>query len=306
MKKLLVILFFAVTVLQAGNIKVVQTRKLTDESQGGFFHPKFSPDGKAVFFTSDNYRGLWKLNLQNGSIEQINNYYGAGYKFQISAGGEKLYFRTTIIKNRRRYHSLIEYNLKQRNEKIIENEVRNLSVPRITKESVVFYRKNDELKFLKNRLAKSEDLKKPLVYIENRNLILVHNGIKKKLNPLGNGIYLWPSLSPDGQKVLFTLGGKGTFISDLNGNILVELGYANYPKWSPDGKWILFMRDKDNGYDYTESDLYVSDKDGRETFKLTDTKNEIEMFGEWSPDGTEIVFHNNRGEIYLLKLKIEN
>ncbi len=304
MKKVILFLFLALTVNFAGNIKVIEKQKLTDLTEGEFFFPKFSPDGKSVFFTSANYSGIWQLDYTSKILRRIVEHNGAGYKFSFSEDGKKLFFRTTELKNRKRFHKLVEYNLTDNTEALLEDDARNLTPPLFVNGSEVIYAKDKNVKILRRNLSKSNALKTPVAYIENRDLVLILNGTKKVLNPLGKGIYLWPSVSPDGEKILFTLGGKGTFISDLEGNILAKFGYANYPKWSPDGNWILYMRDKDNGYNYTESDLYVSDKDGRETFKLTDTKNEIEMYGEWSPDGKEIVYHTVKGEIYLLKLEI--
>ncbi len=302
MKRIFLLWFLTAAVLTAGNIRVLQDRKLTDLSQGKFFFPKFSPAGEAVFFTSENYNGLWKLSLESGSLEQISSKPGIGYKFQFTADGNKLIYRTTNFKNKRKFHSLFEYDLINKKENVLEESVRNLSPPQINMDGNVFYIAQGMMKTASAKLLKTNN-QSVSVFIEDRNLFLSINGERKKLNPLGKGIYLWPSLSPAGDKILFTAGGKGTFICDLNGNILVELGYANYPKWSPDGKWILFMKDKDDGYNYTASDLYVKSEDGKTEVQLTDTANEIEMYGEWSPDGTEIVYHTNNGEIRLIKLQ---
>ncbi len=300
----LLLLFLAISIAYAGNIELVEKQKLTDNKNGQFFFPKFSPDGKSVFFTSSDFRGLWRLNLSDLKIDKITDSDGAGYKFGFSRNGQKLFYRTTRFKNKRKYHSLYEYDLQNNTEKIIESDERNLSSPLGISTGNYFYLKNGTPEKFETALEKTEPGSFPLVYIENRNLILIRNGKKKVVNPLGDGIYLWPSVSPDGEKLLFTLGGKGTYVSDLDGNILLEIGYANYPKWSPDGKWILFMRDKDNGYTYTESDLFVISSDGKDEVQLTDTPAEIEMYGEWSPGGKEIIYHNEKGEIYILKLKI--
>lgn len=298
-------MFSIATFVFAGNIKVAEDIQLTGKSQGEFYFPKFSPDGKSVFFTSGNFRGLWQLNLESGVLKQITALPGAGYKFVLTPDGKIIYFRTTEYKNKRRFHRLIEYNISTGTEKILEENERNLSPPTMAWKSGLFYLKNEKLTKINAQLSKTDENTAGLVYIENRNLILVRNGKKTILNPLGEGIYLWPSISPDGKKILFTLGGKGSYICDFNGKILTELGYANYPKWSPDGNWVLFMKDEDNGYNFTESDLYVKSSDGTEEFKLTSTDDIIELYGEWSPAGDAVVYHTDKGEIRLIKLKIE-
>ena len=83
--------------------------------------------------------------------------------------------------------------------------------------------------------------------------------------------YLWASLSPDQSKILFTKAGEGTYTSDLQGNILVEFGNANAPRWSPDGNWIVYMNDKDNGYYYTASEIFVVSADGSKKYQILES-----------------------------------
>ncbi|HEX2982045.1 MAG TPA: hypothetical protein VHO28_00735 [Ignavibacteriales bacterium] len=139
---------------------------------------------------------------------------------------------------------------------------------------------------------------------ESGAMVLVRNGYKKTIEPFGKNIYIWPSLSPDGTKILFTLASKGTFISDLEGNILVSLGKANAPQWSPDGKWIVYMDDYDNGSSFTRSDLFAVSADGSVKVDLSYGEDEIEMYPQWSADGSKIVYHTDSGKIMLLNLTI--
>ncbi|MCK4295874.1 MAG: PD40 domain-containing protein, partial [Candidatus Marinimicrobia bacterium] len=121
---------------------------------------------------------------------------------------------------------------------------------------------------------------------------------------LGEGQYIWLSISPDKSKLLFTLAGRGTFITDLNGNALIELGYANAPMWSPDGNWVVYMVDEDDGYRITASDIYAVSSDGKEKVQLTNTQNTIEMHPNWSPSMDKIVFDTIEGNIMLIEVKI--
>jgi Tol biopolymer transport system component len=151
----------------------------------------------------------------------------------------------------------------------------------------------------------TQDLNGKIVFAENSKLVIYDNDTRNILENLGEGNFAWPSISPDNTKLLFTKAGEGTFVSDLNGNILVELGYANAPVWSPDSKWIAYMVDSDNGYFYTASDVYVVSSDGEKKYQLTDTEYSIEMYPQWAPDGTKIAFHTTNGIIKILQLEID-
>jgi len=154
--------------------------------------------------------------------------------------------------------------------------------------------------------GKLEKLSKNIgIYIENRKIVLIKDGEKNLLEPFGKGIYIWPSLSPDGTKLLFTKGGKGTYISDLQGNILQEIGYANAPKWSTDGNWLVYMKDHDDGTDFTASDIFVYSVKDKKEYRITATDDRIEMYPSWNEEMTKIVFETTIGIIYIAEIEIK-
>lgn len=59
---------------------------------------------------------------------------------------------------------------------------------------------------------------------------------------------------------------------------------SNSPKWSPDGKWIAFLSNREEN-----TQIQVIRAAGGESFQLTETKSNISDF-EWSPDSKSIVF----------------
>ena len=98
---------------------------------------------------------------------------------------------------------------------------------------------------------------------------------------------------------------KGTYVSNLEGKILTKLGYANYPSWSPDGNWILFMKDIDDGVKVISSDLYIADLKGGKYFNLTMNGENISLYPKWGSSNTEIFYNTDKGQIRKIKLNYE-
>ncbi|MGE5429426.1 MAG: TolB family protein [Syntrophomonadaceae bacterium] len=302
------ILIFLSSLLSAQKLSVVETVKITDKSQGEFYFPKLSPDGSRVFFTSAGYKGLWYYDMQAKKIVPFTEEQGAGYEFAFSNDGKSVYYRVNNFDNHglRTSQTMIQKNIQTKKRQVLET-AHELSAPRILMSNKLTYTSNNKfvMKAAGTAPKKStvqNNVTNAVVYIEDQALALYSNGTKKKMTPLGAGNYIWPSVSPDGTKILFTLAGKGTFISGIDGNILLSLGYANAPKWSPDGKWVIYMVDGDNGLEVTSSDIYAVSADGQKRIQLTSTDNDAEMYPEWSSDAQSILYHTDEGSIYLMKL----
>ena len=60
MRKTVLLLLFsgAITALSAQQLLVKSISKQTFSESGGYFYPKFSPDGSFLLLTSANYAGL--------------------------------------------------------------------------------------------------------------------------------------------------------------------------------------------------------------------------------------------------------
>ncbi len=106
-----------------------------------------------------------------------------------------------------------------------------------------------------------------------------------------------PSWSPDGSKIIFThivtpsdSGIPDTEIDVMNADgsdvkmILASSGTFNIePRWSPDGKKIVFMSNREGG-----QHIFTMNADGSDVKKITDTGANGDP--AWSPDGKKIVF----------------
>ena len=106
-------------------------------------------------------------------------------------------------------------------------------------------------------------------------------------------------VSPDGNKVIFAVSGaliteeRSEFINQLylsnsDGSNTIQLtrGDKNNtnPKWSPDGKHIAFISNRDG-----KNNLYIMQIDGGETERISDVKTAVSDF-DWSNDGKMIAY----------------
>ena len=302
MKKLWLIFLFAV-IVSAQTVTVTETKAVTTSDQGAFGHPFCSPDGK-LFFTSPNFVGLYYLDGTNNIIT-VSDKPGAGYMPAFSKDGAFVYYKPYIYKNARKFSSLVKQSLTTGQQEILISEQRNFSNPQVLSTGQVSVKTETGLNTFEPSQKTVSVNYTPVAFVENSKIALFSNGQKKLLEPLGEGHYIWPSVSPDGTKLLFVKAGNGTYISDLQGNILADLGYANAPHWSPDGKWIVFMDDKDDGHRLLSSDIYVISADGKIKFPITASSDRIEIYPDWGKDGQTIYYSSTEDIIYKSKIEIK-
>ncbi len=301
-----VVIFLGFNIIYA-QTSVKNVTEITNLNEGKYYHPKFSNDDSKIFFTTENYKGIYYYDVSEKQIKTVSEDIGAGYEYSLTPDDKTIYYRVDNYINGKKYSSIKSKDLSNLEEKTLINNQRELSSPKILDDGKVAYNLNDQLKSestsedLKNILSKND----ALVFIENSKIALYIDGQKRILTPAGDGNYIWPSISPDKSKILFTLAGKGTFISDLNGNIISQLGYADAPQWSSDSKWIVYMVDKDNGDYVTSSDIFISSVDAATILQLTNTPDEFEMYPEINHSGNKIVCNTYDGKILLIELSSE-
>jgi Tol biopolymer transport system component len=306
MRLIILFLLISAQILIGQNVTVNNITKVMQQSQGEFYYPKFNPDGSQLLLTNANYQGLWIYDLGKKQLTQLNFYNGAGYSSVFSDDGLKIIYRADEFMGMRKYSSLIVQDIKSGNETLVEQKIRNLSVPEVLTNGQIFYTKDFNAGVFDHRANKSIDNKveASVAYTENYKIAL-YSKERIELQPLGKNNYIWVSISPQQDKLLFTVPGKGTYISDLQGNILVDLGYANAPVWSPNGKYVAYMVDKDDGYQVTSSEIFVASADGKNKYQITNTSDISEMYPNWSQSGSKLTFNSTDGEIFIAELRIE-
>lgn len=107
------------------------------------------------------------------------------------------------------------------------------------------------------------------------------------------GTWLSLDVSPDGRTIVFDLlgdlytlpiaGGKATRLTR-------GMAYDVQPRFSPDGKRVVFVSDRSGG-----DNLWVLSLDGKDTLQLTKGNTNLYVSPEWTPDGQYVVASRSGG-----------
>ncbi len=292
-------LFFAVPLF--AQMHAVSVEKLPLSSQQQWSQPVFSPDGRQLYYTTQDFSGIWEFTLSSKSSRQITDAPRSGFGFALSDDGKTISYRRTLDEaSPLRSQELVTQDISSSATTVLERG-EDVSLPIFVRSSVVYSKKG----VIANATSVDVANGVHLLGIEDTKIILLKNGKKVVLDPLGNGSYIWPSLSPDGTKLLAYEMDHGAFISDLDGNVLRMLGRKDNPVWTRDGKWIVYTNDKDDGNTVLSSDIYCVSADGATVVQLTNTNDVIELYPACSPTENEIVCSSLNGDIYMISYSEE-
>ena len=101
----------------------------------------------------------------------------------------------------------------------------------------------------------------------------------------------YPAISSDGQQIAFSYQGDIWTVASKGGSarmITSHAGYEKAPVWSPDGKWIAFMADWNDG-----GDVYIASADGGVPVRLT-WHSATDEPTSFTPDGKYVLFTSRR------------
>ena len=278
-------------------LTITNVEKLPLKYRSDWDAPQFSPDGKRIYVTTPSYSGIWEYSLASRRTRLITSDKGAGYGFALSPDGKKIAYRRTKTDKatRRRLQEVVSMDLATRKSSV-QASGRDLSLPTFSSAGVVY----SVGKEVRNVPSISQTGDVTLLGIEETKIALVRNGEKLLLDPLGQGSYIWPSLSPDRQQIVAYEMSRGTFVCDLEGTVSAQLGKRDAAVWTRDGRWLVYMEDKDDGHRILSSELYCVSPDGKQVVRLTDSRDVVELYPQCSPTEDMIVCSALDGGIYLL------
>jgi len=229
-------------------------------------NPQWSPDGRMIAFTTARQVGLWVADANGENVRQITDDESVGYGYSWSHDSSHLLARHSRQDGPRRNHAVKLYSVDTQ-EAMELTEYRNQmpALPSFTanQQSVVLPFSDSIEEFssgLQMQMRKSpagDDLQKPVV-VNDRSSIRVaasaENGYET-LIPFEGKTFLNATASPDGERIAFEVMGGNLYVMDIDGTNIVDLGRANRPEWSPDGRYIAAMLAEDDGHHYLKSDI---------------------------------------------------
>ncbi len=279
MKKILLLTIALVSIMASAQVlEVASVEKLSIPQNGDSKVAGISPDGSYVLITSQTNVGLQQFDLATSKVITITNAVGAGYNVEISADSKEVtYSELTYAADKSRMTALVRYNLQTANKSTLVKSTRDMHQARV-----------------RRAIA-------PTLSIQNGELVITIGTVAKILSPNGQGrSYLWPSLSPDGSKVLYHLAGNGTWVCNIDGTNPQRIGNFRAPQWY-NNNVVIGMNDQDNGHYVTSSSIVAYTLDG-ESQVLT-SGNIMAMYPYASADAKKIVCSTPTGEAYLINIK---
>ena len=278
MKKILLLAVALVSIMASAQVLNVESvEKLNIPQNADSKIAGISPDGSYVLITSQSNEGLVKFDLATGKVSTITTAVGAGYNVEISADSKEVTYReVTYAKDKSRLTSLVRQDLATAKKSTLVKSTREMHQARV-----------------RRAIA-------PIVSIQNGELVLTVGTVTKVLSPNGQGLsYLWPSVSPDGSKIVYYVSGS-VWVCNVNGTNPQRIGKFRAPQWY-NNNVVVGMNDQDNGHYVISSEIVAYTLDGEKQVLTNNTI--MAMYPYVSADGSKIVCSTPVGEAYLINLK---
>ena len=277
MKKIFFSLALAVSMMASAQVyEVGQLTKLNTPTDTDVKVAGVSADGSYVLITNGSNHGLRRYDVATGKTTTITNAPGAGYNVQISKDGQELVYRETKFD---------EQGLRK-------NDIIRLDLATAKTATVA--------KAQRDMMAMVSTSSNVSVSINDRKIVLTKNGKNIVLAPNGSReSYIWPSISPDGQKLCYYVCGNGCWVSNLDGSGKQYIGRdCRAAQWY-DNNTIVAMADEDDGHFTTASAIVAYTLDGKKQVLTNDSM--IAMYPYVA--NNLIVFSSLEGETYMLNVK---
>ena len=244
-------------------------------------HPVLSADGQSLLYTSADYTGLWLLDLSTGETTQISDYSGAGFAPRFDGDGEVVLFRNEEKVDKLRARDVMSYD-------IASGQARQLAP--MSRQSV--------------NLADFAQDERVTARSDYREIVVTSAGAETRISPVDNVYsYLWVSVSPNQQKLLFVEAHSGMCVCNLDGSALQRLGQGSYPTWLSD-EWALFTRSSHDGHTITSSQIMAVEIATGLTVEITPADSMAED-ASGSLEAGKIAYSTPDGSLWVVEISLK-
>ena len=301
MKKLLIIAVLLLASLPAvAQVLVVQSvERVPVEVVDDIKAAAFSSAGDCLLLTTMGNKGLYRLNLDDNTLLTISDEDGAGYLPRITADGSQIVFRQKHTDDRHlRVTQVNSYDVATGEQHMLVSPTHELGAVALSGNVAVTVENGVARRHALRAGSSAGDV--PVAFVKSRQLMLTVNGITGTFSPCGTKeSYIWPSVSPDGQRVLFYVCGKGAYVCRTDGSELTELGQLRAPQWYGNDV-VVGMNDVDDGHEIVSSAIVASTLTGKRQTLTPDSV--IALYPQTCAAAGRIAFSTPSGELYIIKL----
>ncbi len=272
--------------MQAQVFQHIALEKVAGSQPGDCRLAGISPDGSYILATTQTNKGLRRIDLKTGKSSLLTDTPGAGFEPKISADGRHVVCRKVTFDERHlRQTSLQMLDLEQGTQRQWRAPARNVGG----------YSAEES----------AETSKSPEVFIEDMQLMVTVDGVTTNISPNGTDEdtrYIWPSLSPDGKRILYYVSGEGAYVCNLEGKDVQFIAHdCRAPQWYDDSI-VIGMNDRDDGKLLLSSSIMAYSLDNGKAQELTDNRLTL-MYPQCCAAKGIIVCSAANGEIYVVRTR---
>lgn len=264
--------------------------------------PRISPDGTFAIVSTLADNTLQRVDLTTGTYVKVADN-GSALHVAFSPDSRAMVYRSSSTDaSHRRLYAVKSVDLTTNVTSILAAPARHSADFSVSPAGVLTVTYGGRVKSsAMNGGASNASLAHPTVGINRGHMeVTMPDGRSSFLDPQGRGSYLWPSLSPDGTKIVYYLSMHGCFVCNLDGSDVRPLGYIHAPRWMGNDI-IVGCRDYDNGTFITESSIVAARLDG--TTQTLTGSDVIALNPSADASAGKIAFSTPDGQLYVINLK---